>query len=524
MTSTTSRRHFLGTGLAGGALACSRTVSAQAPVPNGSQGIFNVREFGAVGNGRALETRALQSAIAAAAAAGGRVYFPPGIYRSGTLFLKSHVSLELEGGAVLLGSADLADFPSVRPSLRSYTEVYVHQSLIYAESAENVGLLGNGTIDGQGGSFQGGYGVRPYLIRMVNCRNVRVADLTLKDSPMWVQHYLACEDLSIRGLSVHSRCNANNDGIDIDGCRMVRISDCEIFSGDDAIVLKSTLDRPCRDVTVTNCVMSTPANGFKVGTESLGGFDNVVVSNCAIYDTKCAGIALETVDGATLENIIVSSIVMRNVQSPIFLRLGNRARPIYAGAPKPGVGTFRNVVIRDVQASGADKIGCAISGIPERPIENVTLSDIHLRFSGGGTHEEAGREVPENAGSYPEHNMFSVLPAYGFYCRHVKNLRILNTQVGCEGQELRPALVCDEVEDLRLADFEAANSSPVLLLRNTRNARIESNRAPQGNEVYLRVEGSQTENICLSGNDLRGSQKPVERGAEVSPEVLRMRE
>jgi polygalacturonase len=185
---------------------------------------------------------------------------------------------------------------------------------------------------------------------MVNCRNVYVADLTLKDSPMWVQHYLACENLSIRGLTVHSRCNANNDGLDIDACEKVRISDCEIFSGDDAIVLKSTVDRPCRDVTVTNCVVSSRACGIKMGTESVGGFENVVITNCTVYDTGYSGIALEIVDGGNLENIIVSNITMRNVRSAIFLRVGNRARPIYEGAPRPGLGSFRNVVIRDVKA------------------------------------------------------------------------------------------------------------------------------------------------------------------------------
>ncbi|MGO8732277.1 MAG: glycoside hydrolase family 28 protein [Terriglobia bacterium] len=520
MKSNESRRRFLGTWLAGGALVSSPTAFAGAPSPENPQGMFNVREFGAVANGQTLDTKALQSGIDAAASSGGMVYFPPGTYRSGTLFLKSHVSLYLQEGALLLGSTNLADFPSAWPSLRSYTDIYVHQSLIYAENVENVSLLGRGTIDGQGTPFKGRYGVRPYLIRMVNCRNVYVADLTLKDSPMWVQHYLACENLSIRGLTVHSRCNANNDGLDIDACEKVRISDCEIFSGDDAIVLKSTLDRPCRDVTVTNCVVSSRACGIKMGTESVGGFENVVITNCTVYDTGYSGIALEIVDGGKLENIIVSNIAMRNVRSAIFLRLGNRARPIYEGAPRPGLGSFRNVVIRDIQADGAGKVGCAICGLPEQSIENVTLANIRIRFEGGGSRNDAGRDIPENPSGYPENDMFGVLPAYGFYCRHVKNVRILNTQVGVERQDIRPALVCDDVEDLRVSDFETANSSPVLLLRNTRNAWIESNRAPKGNEVYLRLEGKQTENLCLASNDLRHSKKPVDLGPEVAPDAV----
>jgi len=137
-----------------------------------------------------------------------------------------------------------------------------------------VSLLGRGTINGQGGSFKRvqHYGNRPFLIRMVNCRHVQVEDLTFRDPPMWLQHYLACQDVAIRGLTIHSRSNANNDGVDIDGCERVRISDCVISSLDDSVTLKSTLDRPCRDVTVTNCVISTQCNAIKLGTESVGGF------------------------------------------------------------------------------------------------------------------------------------------------------------------------------------------------------------------------------------------------------------
>ena len=160
----------------------------------------------------------------------------------------------------------------------------------------------------------------------------------MRDSPMWVQHYLDCEGVSIRDVTVRSRVNHNNDGIDIDGCRRVRISDCDIWSGDDAIVLKSTFAGPCRDVTVTNCVISSNCNALKLGTESNGGFENIVMSNCTIYDNRLAGIALEMVDGGTLDRVIVSNIVMNKVGAPIFMRLGNRARPYTENGPRPGMG------------------------------------------------------------------------------------------------------------------------------------------------------------------------------------------
>ncbi|HMD85469.1 MAG TPA: glycoside hydrolase family 28 protein [Terriglobia bacterium] len=503
-------------------MASAPAAGARSTAASRPQGVFNVQDFGAAATGQVLDTKPLQSAIDAAAQSGGVVYFPPGTYLSGTLTLNSHVSLHLEAAAVLLGSTNLADYPRIQPALRSYTETYTNQSLIYGENLEGVSLLGRGTLNGQGASFKRvqRYGNRPYMIRMVNCRHVQVADLTLLDSPMWVQHYLACEDVSIQGLTVHSHCNTNNDGIDIDACEKVRISGCEISSGDDALVLKSTLDRPCRDVTVTNCVLSSECNALKIGTESVGGFQNIAITNCTVYDTLAAGISLESVDGAALENVTVSNIVMRNVKCPIFLRLGNRARPVYEGAPTPGLGSFRNVMISDIQATGRDAVGCAIAGLPEPAIENVTLANIRIQFQGGGTLADASREVPELPAHYPEYDMFGVLPASGFYCRHVKNLRLVNTQVAFAHEDLRPALVCEDVAGLRISDFAAPNTNPVMVLRGTRDAWVEGNRAPQGNQVYLRLEGPHTENVSIAANDLRASSKPLDLGPGVRPETV----
>ena len=521
MTLPVNRRELLGTLGAASALALPGTTQALAQTKPATppQGIFNVQDYGATATGQTVDTKAIQAAIHAAGQSGGVVHFPPGTYLSGTLTLRSHVHLHLEAGAVLLGSTDLADYPHVQPGIRSYSDSYTNQSLINAENLEDVALVGRGTINGQGASFKPvhRYGDRPYLIRMVSCRHVQVADLTLLDSPMWVQHYLACEDVSIHGLTVHSRCNTNNDGIDIDACSGVRISGCEVSSGDDAIVLKSTIDRPCRDVVVTNCTVSSQCNGIKLGTESVGGFENVTISNCAVHDTQLAGIALECVDGGTLENVTVSNIVMRNVNGPIFLRLGNRARPPYEGAPTPGLGSYRNVIISNVQATGADTTGCAIVGLPERALENITLSNIRLQFAGGGTKADATREIPELPGHYPEYKMFGPSPAYGFYCRHVRNLRLLDAQLSFSREDQRPALVCDDVADLRIEDFAAPNSNPLMVLRDTRDAWLEGNRAPQGNQVYLRVEGRQTEDISVAANDLRDSKKAVELGPGVRP-------
>ena len=448
-----SRRSFLSS-LAGGRVILSSHALAQ----TFQTAFFSVRDYGAGADGLQLATKAIQAAVdACVAAGGGRVYFPPGKYLSGTLFLKSGVTLELEAGAVLLGSKNLADYPATIPAFRSYTDSYTQKSLLYAEKAENIAIRGRGRIDGQGASFQGAYLVRPYMIRMVECRNILIEDVSLVDSPMWVQHYLACDDVVIRGIRVLSKVNKNNDGIDIDCCRRVRISGCDIQSGDDAIVLKSTADRATRDVIVTDCTLTTDCNALKLGTESNGGFENILLSNCTIYDTRLSGIALEMVDGGLLDRVVVSNIVMKRVGTPIFVRLGNRARPFRQEAPKPDMGRLRNVLLSNITAVGCGRTGCSLTGLPDCPVENIVLDNLNLTFLGGGTQEEAQREIEELPEKYPEHSMFGVLPAYGFFCRHVRNLTFRNVETRFETPEARPGIVTEDVQGLNLTDCRIAN-------------------------------------------------------------------
>jgi polygalacturonase len=382
----------------------------------GAEKVYDVRDYGARGDGKTLCTSAIQKAIDRCSKdGGGTVYLAPGTFLSGTVRLKSDVIMKLAAGSTLLGSEDLEDYPPTVQAFRSYTDNYTNKSLIYAEKAERISIVGRGTIDGQGASFKGSYMVRPYIIRFTECRNITVENITLRDSPMWMQHYMACDDVRISGVTVRSRVNNNNDGINIDSCRRVVISDCNISSGDDAIVLKSTSARICRDVTVSNCVVSSLCNGLKMGTESNGGFKNIVMTGCAIYDTRLAGVALEIVDGGTMDRVVVSNITMDKIGAPIFLRLGNRARPFQKGAEKPGIGAMRNITISNIEATGANPTGCAIVGLPEAAIENVTLSNLRLSFDGGGTKADTGRTVPEKPGDYPEYSMFGRLPAYGLY-------------------------------------------------------------------------------------------------------------
>jgi polygalacturonase len=452
-------------------LSAALTISAF-----GAQKIYDVRDCGAKADGKTLCTSAIQKAIDQCSKdGGGTVYLAPGTFLSGTIYMKTGVTLRLDAGSTLLGSKDLKDYPPTVQAFRSYTDNYTDKSLIYAEKAERIAIIGSGTIDGQGGSFKGPYKVRPYTIRFIECRNITVEDITLRNSPMWMQHYMACDDVRISGVTVRSRVNHNNDGINIDSCRRVVISDCNISSGDDAIVLKSTSARICRDVTVSNCVVSSRCNGLKMGTESNGGFKNIVMTGCAIYDTRLAGVALEIVDGGTMDRVVVSNITMDRIGAPIFLRLGNRARPFKKDTQKPGIGAMRNITISNIEATGANPTGCAIAGLPEAAIENVTLSNLRLSFDGGGTKANATRTVPEKPGDYPEYSMFGRLPAYGLYCRHVKGLKLLNVQLQLAKPDQRHAVVFEDVEDA-LIDCPDVPSGKVWLV--------------EVKDVYMRDKGN----------------------------------
>ena len=481
---------------------------------------YDVLEYGAKADGRTLCTNSIQAAIDECfKAGGGTVYLGGGTFVSGTLVVKNGVTLRLAAGCTLSGSEDLNDYPPRVQEFRSYTDNYTDKSLIYAEKAERIAVTGRGVIDGHGDVFKGPYKVRPYIIRFIQCKGVTVEDVTIKNSPMWVQHYLACDDVRISGVTVRSRVNSNNDGINIDCSQNVRISDCDIWSGDDAIVLKSTADRPCRNVVVSNCVLSSICNGLKMGTESNGGFENIAISNCAVYDTKLAGLAIEIVDGGTMDRVVVSNITMSGVGAPIFVRLGNRARPYKEGMDKPQVGALRNVTISNIEATACGPTGCAISGLPEKRIENLTLSNIRLSFAGGGTKDEAARAVPEKETAYPEYSMFGALPGYGFFCRHVNGLKLSNVQVQLEKNDGRHALVLDDVEDAVIDGFDAPvcrGGSSTIRLSDAKDVFISGCRPRTGTDVFLEVQGTKSEGIVLIGNDFSNTEKVLVSGQDVA--------
>lgn len=479
---------------------------------------FNILDYGARGDSSALNTKPIQSAIdACAKAGGGTVCFPAGKYISGTLFFKSNITLYFEAGAVLIGSGNLNDYPVTVSGIRSYTDNYTDKSLIYGEGLEHIGITGDGILDGNGTSFKGAYKVRPYMIRIINCKDVLVRDVTMINSPMWVQHYLACEDVNIDGITVNSRRDfVNNDGIDIDGCSNVRISNCEFIAGDDAIVLKSTLNRVCKNIAVTNCNISSNCNAFKLGTESNGGFENIVLSNCTIYDTTLGGIALEMVDGGTLDRVSISNVVMNNVGAAIFIRLGNRARPFNEKMEKPGTGKLSNIIIDNVQAINVGNVGCSITGLPGFPVENVTLTNIRLSFQGGGTPELGIREIPELPEKYPEFKMFGMLPAYGFYCRHAKNLTFEDVEMNYIAPEARSAIVCDDIAGLEFYRLKAMiGNEPVIRCNDVSDLFVQACIAPKNTRTFLQIGGTKSGHISLIGNDLGRAEKAVKKDADI---------
>ena len=441
--------------------------------------VYDATDYGAVPDGQTLCTTAIQKAIdKCSLSGGGVVQLSGGKFLSGTIFMKSGVTLKIVEGSTLLASTNMKHYPSTPSAYRTYTENYTDKSLIYGENLTNIAITGKGSYDGQGQAkiFKNKNNHdRPYGIRFVSCTNVLIENITLRNSPMWMQHYLACDNLTIRAIRVWNHCNKNNDGMDIDGCHKVLIEDCLIDSHDDAICLKSTSARACEDVTIRKCTTSSCSNAIKCGTESSGGFKNVKISDCVIktsdnkyeevvYHKKIGtgngGLALEIVDGGTMDQISISNISIKGTTAPIFIRLGNRARKFRKDMPTPEVGKMSNVTISNVQASGTTAMGCAIVGLTDHPIENLTLKNITISFPGGGEKEDTIRrfEEKETAGRYPECKMFArKLPAYGFYFWHVKNLKLENIKLTTVMPDERPAIALENASNV-LIDGKAVTS------------------------------------------------------------------
>jgi polygalacturonase len=385
---------------------------------------YDVRGYGAKGDGITKDTAAIQAAFDAAAAhGGGTVYLPPGRYISGTIHLRSNVSLHIPAGATLLESPANGDFDTYEQLPYKIWDdretTYFHYALLAGENVHDVAIYGEGTIDGNR-PRRGG----PKPIALKLCQRISIRGLTFRDAPNYTISFLGSDYIDIEGVTI---LNAYADGIDPDSSRYVRIRNCYIDAWDDTICPKAShalgYKRSVENLTVTNCVLTTNSNHFKFGTESGGDFKNIAFTNSACYhrpvpeQRHLSGVAIESADGSNIDGVVVSNIVMQDVYNPIFIHLGNRGR----GSDTKGPGSIKNVSISDIVAVNS-RFPSSVTGIPGSRVERVSLENIQITMAGGEQRPRTLGEVPDPPAKGPECDMFGPLPAYGLYARHVDGL------------------------------------------------------------------------------------------------------
>lgn len=424
-----------------------------------SAAVYNITDYGAVSDTTHLSTAAIQQAIdICSESGGGRVLIPAGSYKTGSIFLKSNVDLHLESGATLYGSTDIADYTPVKTdyvSLRTHTPTI---QLIYADGVSHTSISGSGTIDGRGKAFPkltwDDEGItRPHLLRFICSSDIAVTGITLRNSGCWMQHYLACDRVRIDGITVYNRNNFNNDALDLDGCHDVTVSNMIADSDDDAITLKSTSPRLCEDITISNCTVSSHCNAIKLGTETNGGFRNIIIRGITVKPSADqssqyfgyeggighSAISLEIVDGGMMRNIDISDITIRGTQCPIFIRLANRARPYSPDCPVSQIGTIDGVILHDFLIDEAGPGGSSITGLPGHPVRNVELRNITIRHDGGCS--PIPIPTDEKEAEYPESTMWGILPAQGFWLNHTEDIHISNLKVIPAAPDSRPIIL-----------------------------------------------------------------------------------
>ena len=504
------RRGFLktaGTGFAGVALSGLAGRANATSEPN-SKTVFDIRSFGATGDGNTLDTPAINRAIDAAAnAGGGTVYFPAGNYLCYSIHLKSKVALYLEQGATIVASDpaedasrsyDLAESNKPWEDYQDYGHNHWHNSLIWGESLNDVSICGPGLIWGKG--LSRGWGAGPIAekpgvankaIALKNCRNVLLRDFSILHGGHFGILATGVDNLTIDNLKI----DTNRDGMDIDCCRNVRVSNCTVNSPwDDAICLKSSyalgFARATEMVTITNCLVAgsyeegrlldgtfkrfqadakIPRTGrIKFGTESNGGFKNITVSNCAFEG--CHGLAIEAVDGAIVEDVACTNISMRDVHTPIFLRIGARMRGP-AGVP---VGVMRRIILSDITSmtTPESRISSILAGLPGHPIEDVKISNVIVLHQGGGTTSDAERPIPEKEKAYPEPNMFGPTPSQGFFVRHARGLEMNGIKIEAGNPDARPVFVLDDVDGAQFAGIKVPTGAAAFALSQVKDLRI----------------------------------------------------
>lgn len=436
---------------------------------------FRITDFGAVAGGAELCTESIQRAVdVCAESGGGRVVVPRGTFLTGTIVLKNGVNLHLEEGAVLLGSPWMCDYPRKAPLARVRYEKYLAVSLVFAQGARDVSVSGGGTLNGNSKSENDFLSEeraakhRPGLIWFDECVNVVVKGVTFTSAGFWTETYTQCRNVHVDGITVRDSTFRNNDGCNFIDCENAIVENCNIDALDDGICLKGYTAEGCKNIVIRNNRVRSLCNGIKAGTDSSGGFENILIEDNVVWQTGISGIALEVVDGGVMRNVVVRNVTMDVVETPIFIKLGDRNRPIYqpdGSNLAPGPGEIRDVHISGIRATvnNAEKLSDAeramhnyapyvssITGIPGHYVEDIEIRDVEIEILGGfppGAAENAEKTIAENSKSYPENRMFGTLPAYAFYIRHAKNLRLSDIRVTLRQEDARPAFVLDDVRD-----------------------------------------------------------------------------
>ena len=472
-----------------------------------ARGIYNVRAMGAAGDGKTVDTPAINKAIdEVARAGGGTVLFPAGTYLSYSIHLKSNVALYLDRGATILagetgqgGNYDAAEPNPEAGHYEDYGHRHWHNALLWGVGIHDVSILGPGVIYGKGltrGPGQENPGVGDKTISLKNCHNVTLRDFSVRQGGHFCVLATGVDNFTVDNTVF----DTNRDGIDVDCCHNVRLSNMTVNSPfDDGICPKSSYAlgyaRSTKNLTIVNCFVTGgyevgtvidgtfkrwpegerrfPTGRIKCGTESNGGFQNITISNCVF--NHCRGLALETVDGALLEDVAISNITMRDIPDlPIFMRLGRRMR----GPAGRAIGQLRRVSISNLVAHNTGSRFCSIlSGIPGHEIEDVRLSDIIIYNQGGGTSADAAIKPPEKADGYPEPTMFGPMPAYGFFFRHIKGLQLSDVEVRTMKEDARPAFVLDHVENADFVHVKTQNGAGgAFALDNVRDFNVYLSR------------------------------------------------
>ncbi|MGH9573847.1 MAG: glycoside hydrolase family 28 protein [Candidatus Acidiferrales bacterium] len=519
---------------------------------------YNIRDYGAKGDGRTLDTAAVQAAIDACNKdQGGTVLIPAGVFVIGTVELKSNVRLHLAAAGKLLGSADGKQYHAADaiPLRGDATLEDGNVGLLYAVKAENITIDGAGTIDGQGAQFHSptrgimppagiSGNQRPYHLLFYQCKNLNLRDIFLYDSAYHSVRVIQSSFVKADGLRIYNRVNGNNDGFHFISSQYVAVSNCTVQSQDDACALFGS----CKYVTIANSSFSTRWSVFRFGG---GQAENITISNCIIYQAYGCPIKIQGGPNSRFENLSFSDLIMNHVTGPISIGVGARRRqgPDLAAqaanasptTPAPA-GIARNISFRGIRAivvNGEDlpdvpfpsnfrpgeRHSCIdLNAINDGVLENISFNDCQFTFPGGGTAEEAAlRDVPKVAGEYFE---IGVLPAYAVYARNVRGLNLSNVRFGVREADLRPAMVFDHVQDATINGFGAEgnpNAESLLRFIDTHDVLMSASRVLTPAQVFLQVEGGDSKSITVDGGDLSKAGEQVAFRGGASKESVKLR-